>query len=247
MSCPMTSEDPRLPSPAWQGPEPLVPPRRLGRLLAEARVACGMSVVDASSAVAVPLNRYEVLDIEVGRRGVSELELRALALLYGIEVSDVVPPRCRLVVDLQEGCIDAGADGARVPSGARRREVLSRYLGLVYAMRGESPGTVVPLRFDDVEVLAAALDWDHLGVEQELRALMRAAAGPLRTRVAGLRGRLVVPLAGIVVAATAAGTLVLVPADDSAAEDGPAPAEIGVAVVQERLPDGTPGPIVVRD
>jgi hypothetical protein len=246
----MRPEDLSSVSPAWEGPDPLIPPRRLGRLLAEARVAQGMSVADACRSLEVTLAEHDVIAIEVGRRPVSEPELRALALLYGIEVSEVVPRRCRLAVDLQEGCIDAG-DGGRVATGTRRREVLRRYLGLVYAMRDEEPGTVVPLRFDDVEVLAAALDWDHLGVEQELVELMRGPVTPLRVRVAAMRGRVLVPLAGVVVAATAAGTLVLVPADDSAAEDGPAPAtvpvEIGDAVVQERLPDGTPGPVVVRD
>jgi hypothetical protein len=67
-----------------------------------------------------------------------------------------------------------------------------------------------------------------------------------------------VPVVGVMVAATAAGTLVLVPSQESSADTVDAPdagatmepnpeVEIGEAVVQERNADGTPGEVVVRD
>ena len=63
-----------------------------------------------------------------------------------------------------------------------------------------------------------------------------------------------VPIAGVVVAATTLGTLLMVSGPSGATESQDPSAdlpdasevEIGEAVVQERLPDGTPGPVVPR-
>lgn len=70
-----------------------------------------------------------------------------------------------------------------------------------------------------------------------------------------LRNRILIPAVDLIVAATTVGLLVLVTNDSDAApaqgRDGVnAPTavetEIGNAVVQERLPDGTPGPVQTR-
>ena len=83
--------------------------------------------------------------------------------------------------------------------------------------------------------------------------MMVDAGAVVEPRMRRLRGRVLIPAIGLVVAATTAGMLLLVnDSDATPAPDGTnAPAvvetEIGDGVVQERLPDGSPGPVVVRD
>ena len=234
--------------------ELLVPPRRLGRLLAQARVARGLSLDDVSDALAGRLSDLDLLEVETGRRPVDDQELQSLADLYDVETSTMVPGRSVLTVDLTEGVIRAGSTEAEVHTPGERQVVLAKYLALVYSMRSAEPGTVVPLRLADLDVLAEAFSTDRRTVEDELHELM-ARPEPVKKRFRLLRGRVMVPMVGVMVAATAMGTLVLVPASDSSAEDGDvavteAPAnpdvQIGDAVVQERNADGTSGVVQIR-
>jgi hypothetical protein len=156
------------------------------------------------------------------------------------------------VVDLSEGTLSAGGQLVQMaPSEVERRDVLARYLSMVYAMRHVDPGTVVPLRLPDLEVLEGVFAAPRRELEDELRDLMVDRNGSVAHRTSRLRGRLLVPVVGVLVAATTVGTLLLVSSDSGAAA-GPTDSgdavevEIGDAVVQERLPDGTPGPVVPR-
>jgi transcriptional regulator with XRE-family HTH domain len=236
--------------------ELLVPPRRLGRLLAQARVARGLSLDDVCEDLDGRLAPLELLEVETGRRPVSDQDLQALADLYDVETSTMVPERSVLTIDLDDGTISAGRTSTEIHDAAGRQDVLSKYLALVYSMRGEDPGGTVPLRLADLDVLAAAFDVDRRTVEDELQGLMVVTPEPVKKRFRLLRGRLLVPVVGVLVAGTAAGTLVLVPADDSSADDTqpvatvagtPNPeVRIGDAVVQERSADGGAGPVRTR-
>lgn len=245
--------------------ELLVPPRRLGRVLAEARVSRGMSLGDVTAALGGALDEVGLLEIETGRRPVTDHELESLASLYEIETSTMVPGRSQLVVDLDEGVIRTRTRSAEVDPTDHRRAVLAKYLALVYSMRAAEPGATVALRLDDLDVLAEALGADRREIEDELHQLMQGEPEPVRRRFRMLRGRVMVPVVGVMVAATAAGTLVLVPSQDSSADEGQVtgvggevpeqvahlPAnpdvEIGDAVVQERGDDGAAGAVTVRD
>ena len=237
--------------------ELLVPPRRLGRLLAQARVARGLSLEDVCAELDGRFTEIEVLEIETGRHPVSDQELQELADLYDVETSTMVPGRSELAIDLEDGSIQAGGTTVDVPAPNERRDVLSKYLALVYSMRGQEPGTTVTLRLSDLEVLADTFGSERRTIEDELVDLMVASPEPVRKRFRLLRGRLLVPVVGVLVAATAGGTLVLVQSKDSSADqDHPAgevvqPANpevrIGTAAVQERLPDGGAGPVQNRD
>jgi transcriptional regulator with XRE-family HTH domain len=237
--------------------ELLVPPRRLGRLLAQARVSKGLSLDDVCEALDGRLEPLELLEVETGRRPVMDQDLQALADLYDVETSTMVPSRSVLTIDLEDGVIAAGGTSAPIEEPSERREVLSKYLALIYSMRDEQPGTPVPLRLADLDVLAASLEVDRRVVEDELQDLMVVEPEPVKKRFRLLRGRLLVPVVGVLVAGTAVGTLVLVPADDSSADDTqpvatvvgtPNPeVHIGDAAVQERTPDGEPGPVQTRN
>jgi len=114
----------------------------------------------------------------------------------------------------------------------------------------------VPLRTPDLEILGSALDRPADLLEAELLQMMVDGADLVQPRMLRLRNRILIPAVGLIVAATTVGLLVLVTNDSDAApaqgRDGVnAPTavetEIGNAVVQERLPDGTPGPVQTRD
>ncbi len=244
--------------------ELLVPPRRLGRLLAEARLERGLTVADVAEEIGGALDEIEILEVETGRRALDDQDLRTLTELYGLKTSSMVPSRSRLVIDLEEGVIEADGTTAELPDAeepAGRDEVLSKYLALVYSMRGQEPGTSITLRLGDLDVLAEVFESDRRTIEDELVALMVTTPEPVKKRFRLLRGRTVVPVVGVLVATTAAGALVLTDAQESsAAESAGTPTEqpapeaqattptvvIDDAAFQERDADGNPGPVQVR-
>jgi hypothetical protein len=106
-------------------------------------------------------------------------------------------------------------------------------------MRNAEPGTVLVLRDADVAVLSRALDLTRTAVERRLHDLMAEPTGEVRRRMGGLRARVLVPVVGVVVAATAVGVLLLVargdddqPAPAVTTADAEAEAELGPASVQ---------------
>lgn len=234
-------------------PEVLLPPKRLGSLLAEARLAGGYSLVEAADSLGSDWSPVELLEVETGLRPVLDPDLEVLTDLYGIQTTSLIPERSRLVIDLEEGVLGVGS--RQVVLGghtSQDREVLGEYLAMVYAMRDLPPGMSVPLRTPDLEVLGSALHRPTEDLEAELRQMMLDAGVVVEPRMRRFKNRLLIPAIGLVVAATTAGMLLLVnDSDATPASDGANPpvavdTEIGDGVVQERLPDGSPGPVEVR-
>jgi len=238
-------------------PEVLLPPKRLGGLLAEARIIGGYSLTEAAEALGDVWTPVDLLEVETGRRPVMDADLAVLSGLYGIETTSLIPERSRLVIDLEEGVLGVGSRKIALGGAvAQEREVLTQYLAMVYAMRNVPVGRAVPLRTPDLAVLGTSLQRPVDEIEAELRQMMVDAVDLVEPRMHRLRNRVLIPAIGLVVAATTAGLLLLVSSDSdatpAAGRDGanvPAAVEteIGDAVVQERLPDGTPGPVQVRD
>ncbi|MCU0274209.1 MAG: helix-turn-helix domain-containing protein [Acidimicrobiales bacterium] len=242
----------------------LVPPLRLGRLLRSRRETAGRSLGDlAAQGPGVSVALLE--DIEAGRVDLSEAELARIAPLYEVDLAHVLPQRMQLVIDLDAGRLSvtgADASGVLLP-GEEAEQVLVRYLALLYALRGMPVGTPLPLRRLDLDVLADALALRTDEVHDRLRDLMLQSDDRVRQSARGLRRRLVVPLAGILVAVTAAGSLLFVAEDgvapvggmlepsavvtvDEAPLEGvePVEVELGDAVVAER--DPATGEVVQR-
>lgn len=235
-------------------PELLLPPKRLGSLLAEARLSGGYSLVEAADALGTNWSPVELLEVETGRRPVLDPDLEQLTELYGIATTSLIPERSRLVIDLDERVLGVG--GQQVVLGGdvvQDREVLGQYLAMVYTMRDLRPGLSVPLREPDLEVLSSALERPTDELEAELRQMMVDAGAVVEPKMHRLRGRVLIPAIGLIVAATTAGVLLLVndsdatPAPEGANPPAAVTTDIGDAAVQERLPDGTPGPVQVRD
>lgn len=234
----------------------LVPPRRLGALLSEARSARGLTLEDVAGRSAGTFGLARLASVERGTVRVSDDEIARLAAMYGLAATRIVPARSKLIVDLDEGLLTVDGRNEATVEVPGREEVLTRYLAMVHSMRQIPPGTPVPLRLDDLDVLGRAL---HTGADQlraDLEALMEDSDHTVGARFGGLKAKVLLPAAGILVAFCGVGALVLV--QGAAAQQSPsrqtptvqvaptAPTEVGTAVVQERNADGTPGPVVER-
>lgn len=246
----------------WEGTG-LVPPRRLGALLSSVRAQRGVTldeVVERSGGV---FSMATLASIERGTTYVTDEELDWIVSLYDMETSNLIPSRSQLVIDLDDGRLTVGSRrGVRLSRDAGREEVLARYLATVYAMRRIEPGTPITLRIDDLDVLGKALHTQPGEAAADLEALMADPERLVADRYRLLRRKLLVPAAGVLVALVAAGSLVLIDRSASASVPTTTPpstipevvattpiaagTEIGDAVVQERNPDGTPGPVQVR-
>lgn len=185
----------------------LVPPRRLGTLLRQAREAAGRDLEDLRADAGLTV--VELDDVEHGRRVLDETTLDALVTAYGIEGASLVPARSQLVIDLDEGRIAVNRDGIGVDPSYGPDAVLTRYLALVYRLRDLPIGTALPLRDVDLEVLSRSLSLADRDIESRLYRLMDSHVDVERDQKR-IRRQLLLPLVGVVIAATGVGTLVLV-------------------------------------
>lgn len=185
----------------------LVPPRRLGSLLRQARVAGGLELDDLARLGDLGVGELE--DIEQGRASVDDSMLQSLLSLYGVQDAELLPERSVLVIDLDEDRIAIDQADLTIGDVADADAVLTRYLALVYRLRNLPLGSPIQLREVDLDVLSTALSITSTDVESRITTLIadKPAVGRDQRR---LRKRLLVPLAGVVVAATAVGVLVLV-------------------------------------
>lgn len=188
----------------------LVPTVRLGRMLSDARTRQGATLTAVARAGGSRFSPEELAAVEAGQRRLNDDEIAYLARVYGVETAAVMPQRTRLVIDLHDRTITIGADTAK----ASRRDsltdgILTRYLSLLYKLRGEQPGQPLRLRQLDLDVLGESLWLEPHQVEHRLVGLMHDRVGDLKRRSGLLGRRLVVPAVGILVAVTAGGTLVL--------------------------------------
>jgi transcriptional regulator with XRE-family HTH domain len=230
----------------------LVPPRRLGELLAAARAERAASLDEIATATS--LSPEDLARVEQGDRLLADGEAVEVLAAYGVAGGELVPERAELVVDLREQTLAAGGEVRTLAGEAPAAdEVLASYLSLVYTLRRTAAGTPIVLRDADVAVLATVLRLARGDVEHRLQDLMdEEGDGEVARRMGLLRHRLLLPVAGVVVAVTAVGALLLVPR--TTGEDGPAappstisastaptapdpavdeePAELGPAVVQ---------------
>jgi len=222
----------------------LVPARRLGILLRRARVGAGLDLADLTGPAG--LSASELDDVEHGRRRLDDVMLEALVAAYGIEDAGLVPERSHLVIDLDEGRIAVDRVDLDIDVASGPDAVLARYLSLVYRLRDLPVGSPLQLRDVDLDVLSVALRLATGDVDSRLRRLMDDGSDVTRDQQR-IRRQLLMPLVGVVVAATALGTVLLV-TDDDPAPAPTAPVEvfdpgaprIATAAVQD-------APVIVTD
>ena len=179
----------------------LVPPRRLGALLREARVTAGLEL-DEIALEQTGLTVVDLDDFEHGRRIIDDSTLSRLVELYGVQDADLLPPRSQLVIDLDEGriTVDESETWTEDDEMSGVDAVLARYLALVYHLRDLPLGSPIGLRDIDLDVLSVALELEATDIERRLKELMRSedviAADQRR-----IKRRMLMPLVGVVIGA----------------------------------------------
>jgi len=185
----------------------LVPPARLGALLSRARLDQNASLEEISGRSAGLWTPFDLEEVERGRRPLTDDVVAKLGSIYGISTSRIVPVRTDLRLDLDQRNLAVGSSNVTLDS-AEVDDVLERYLALLYLLRNVDPGNDLTLRDADMAVLSETLQVELARLEQRLGELMLGGAVPTRSRL--FSRRVVVPAAGLLVAVTAIGSLVLV-------------------------------------
>lgn len=192
-----------------------MPANRLGQLLAEARMRTGTDLAELARRSGGEFTIGELSDLEAGHRVLDDGLIRTITRLYSLDCGPIIPQRAELTIDLDRNLV--AASGKALPlSGNGRDHILDRYLSLVYVLRNRQPGSTVPLRDEDVAILAASLAERSELIEEQLLLAMQ----PDRTSVSGLvgwfRNRLWVPGTGALVGVVSVGALVMVSMDSAA-------------------------------
>lgn len=228
----------------------IVPPRRIGLLLTGARAERGLTL--AQVAARSSLAEDVLGSIEAGETPLTDESLDAVLNAYGTTIDELLPARRQVVLDLDAGQLLVAEEAAELQGAPTADEVLGAYLSLVYTLRRAVPGSAVVLREFDVAVLAKALDLAEPEVAARLTGLMADPSTEVSRLTRLFRSRLVLPIAGAVVVATALGTVLVLRSDQRPApaptsvnrfgEEVPPP-EIGPAATQVRNDDGSVSPV----
>ena len=215
----------------------LVPPHRLGEILRNAREDGLLSLAELERNAAGRFSLGDLRQLEAGSVGVSDDDVRAALALYGVKHVTTTRSVSQLVIDRERGELDIGQHHSSVADRVSDRQLLIQYLALVYRIRNMTPGMVFPTRTADLETLALVLGSTSEKVRSDLEELMLHHVTDIRDRSANLRSRFLLPAAGVLVAFTALGALLLSFNDNTATSRGTM-VNIGDAMTIERSQSG---------
>jgi hypothetical protein len=187
----------------------LVPPVRLGSLLMHARVESNLSFEGMEAKANGRFSIGDLRLLESGSVAVSDEDIEAAAVLYGIDLTQSTRGPAELVVDRSEGLLAIGEQERMFTADDNDRDIMVRYLSLVYRLRNSSPGQILPARTGDLDVLSQVFGSTPEQVRLALEDLMLHHASDLRERHSILKRRFAIPAIGVLVALTAAGGLLL--------------------------------------
>jgi transcriptional regulator with XRE-family HTH domain len=142
--------------------------------LRTARESAGLTLDEAS--VQTALLRSYVSALEDGRRRPLPSELERLSAAYGTDLSDLLPARRPVEVDVTTGQIRIDDAARRVRDLTDDHQVYATYLFLLCAARGAQPGERLRLRSSDIELLVSVFGSDPVTVEKRLVSLMGCTA-----------------------------------------------------------------------
>lgn len=188
------------------GTSTIVPANRLGQLLVEARLREGkdLELLAKQSDFTVG----ELSDFEAGHRVLNDRLVQRVTTLYELDCGPIIPQRAELTIDLNQNLVSAAGHALPLDS-VSHDHVLDRYLSLVYVLRNHQPGTQVPLRDEDVAILAASLAEREELIEEQLLIAMSEDQQTINGLIRWFRQRLWVPGAGALVGVVSIGTLVM--------------------------------------
>ena len=130
--------------------------------------------------------------------------IEGLGVLYEFNSTPPIPQRSKLII-----AADESADVGEWTEQAIR-EVFVRYLALVYLLRNRDLTEVLPMRTDDLQVVAESFNTGADVIEAALEELMSTDKAAIGAQMEALRRRLMVPAAGVFVGPTPRGSLILV-------------------------------------
>jgi hypothetical protein len=189
--------------------ETLVPPARLAALLIKARTSSGRELSDIELAGDGRFSMGDLRQIEAGSVTLSDNELRTIARIYNVNLSNVTPGRSELEIDRSEGLLIVGGKSKRFLPDDDDRKIMLRYLALVYKMRDTKPGAPLGPRDNDLTVLAEVFGCSVLDVRDQFDHLTTTAAGEIQSFHGSLGWRKILPGIGVLVAITAMGGVLL--------------------------------------
>lgn len=186
----------------------LVPPRRLGSLLAQRRTMHGCDLSDMAHRSRGRFSRADLEAAEAGTVQLDDATIEALALLYEVNSTPPSAQRSRLVIADEED--NPGATFVYGFTDDVVVTILQRYVALIYLMRNRPVGEVLRVRSDDAKILASAFGRSEADVVAALERIMTDDREIVEENADRMRRRLIVPAAGLLVGPSPMGMLVLV-------------------------------------
>lgn len=144
------------------------------------------------------------------------------------------PERVELIIRPEDATFEAnGVTATWDTSSGEIDAVFMRYLALVAELRNLRPGAKVSVRSSDIGTLAKCFEMSERAVKARIRQLQRD--GGIQRIRDSLRGQVLLPAAGLMLALTGCGSLVLVqePASHPSNTTGTAGAGVVAAQVAE--------------
>lgn len=199
--------------------DPLVPRARLGALLVQRRTEQGLSIDQLAARSAGMFTVSYLQNAERGQVPLDERVVGHLVGLYQVDSDPVVPERAELILDLDRQQLGVGDQLVDFDSMVAQ-DILSRYVSLIYLLRGADFGTELVLRDDDLTILGRALGYGESQLRTEIHQLIEAPDSVTNAKSVGkLR---MIAAAGVLVGITAVGALVLVGGQTSDAPESSA-------------------------
>ncbi|MCU1426435.1 MAG: hypothetical protein JWL83_435 [Actinomycetia bacterium] len=182
-----------------------IPTRRFGRALRTARRQTGLR--RRAAAVRLGVTPRLLVAWERGTLRVPDDMTGALVDLYGEYLTALVPKRDPARVEL--GTLVLG-EKFRVQASTAADDVLNTYVRLLRAVREAKPGDELPLRTNDLEALAAALDENAADIEARIVEVVhctREEAAALHNEL--ISRRILVPAASVALGVAAVAGIVV--------------------------------------
>jgi transcriptional regulator with XRE-family HTH domain len=169
---------------------------RLANLLRQRRRELGTSIRRLARLSGGAFTPAQLKELEAGEGSMEGLDLLALASLYHVDLSVILPRRLPLIVDETVGRIATAGISSSFVAGDED-SLLTAYLRLVRELRSLERAPEITLRRGDVEALAAHLRKDGALVLDRLGQLMGASVTQRRSMVATFAaGAALIVLAG---------------------------------------------------
>jgi len=126
--------------------------------LAEHRTSQGLDLVELAKRSNHQFSASFLQDAERGRIKLDDKTIDSLLDLYQVNTEPVIPQRSELVLDLNHRQLRVGDQSVAFESDGIQ-DVLTRYVSLIYMLRGLTPGSDLVLRDRDIEVLSRSLGY----------------------------------------------------------------------------------------